>query len=124
LPSSAVLHFRNASAKTCAIEGYPGVIATSSSEVSTPAEEVLFGPNGGIRHSGEPLVILLKPNAVASAIIDSAAETASGDLAECKTVANLQIQLPSGEPVADIRSALRVCALEIHPLVLGLTGSD
>jgi hypothetical protein len=124
LPTSTVLRFRNVSAQTCAIEGYPGVIASSATGISTPADEVLFGPNGGIRRSGEPLVILLKPGAVASAVVDSASETASGDLAQCKTISSLQVELPSGAPVPSVKEPLQVCRLEIHPLVLGQTGSD
>jgi hypothetical protein len=123
-PTSAVLQFHNVSAQTCAIEGYPGVTAVSSAGIRTPADEALFGPAGGVRRSGQPQVILLKPAGSASAIVDSAPETPSGDLAQCKTVSSLQIELPSGAPIANAQAPLQVCALQIHPLVLGLTGSD
>jgi hypothetical protein len=123
-PTSAVLQFHNVSAQTCAIEGYPGVNAVSAAGISTPADEALFGPAGGVRRSGQPLVILLKPGAPASAIVDSAPETPSGDLAQCKTVSSLQVELPAGAPIANLAAPLQVCALQIHPLVLGLTGSD
>lgn len=123
-PSSAVLQFRNTSARTCGIEGYPTVNAVSATGISTPADQALFGPAGGVRRFGQPQVILLKPAAVASAIVDSAPETPAGDLAQCKSVSSLQVALPSGAPIANAKAALQVCGLQIHPLVLGLTGSD
>jgi hypothetical protein len=121
--SSAILRLTNRSAQPCAVEGYPEVVGATVADGEVASHQQLFGPDGGVLDSTAPPVILLAPRQVASATVDSANETPAGGTALCNTLDKLRVALPSGEALGSIRASLRVCDLEVHPLVPGTTGT-
>jgi hypothetical protein len=122
LPSVAVIGLRNASAKPCAIEGYPQVTGFTAGHQAVVPNLQLSGTGGGLRSGSAPDIVLLNPGETTSAAVDSADETPAGGTALCNTLASLDVSLPSGSPVGTVPVSLRVCEFQVHPLVRGPTG--
>jgi uncharacterized protein DUF4232 len=114
------LALRNRTAIACALEGYPQVRAQAARAVSTTGMQTLSGTVGGITKAAVPPIIVLSPDATASAILEQSAATA----AACPRSSRLTVTLPDGVPLGLLPADLSTCGLVVHPLVGNVRGSD
>ena len=124
VPSSVLLHLRNTGGRSCSVEGYPSIRASTDTGGGLPAHPSLFGPSGGVRSDSAPPVIVLAPHALATSVIDSYPQSASGGATICSTLTRLQVGLPAGEQLGASPVRLYVCDFQVHPLVSGSTGTS
>jgi hypothetical protein len=125
VPDAAVpswrLTLRNRAATACGLEGYPQVRAQLAGVPLATAVPTLSGTAGGITKAPVPPIIVLSPDATASAIIEQSAVSATGS---CPRADQLAVTLPTGASLGLLPAGLAGCGLAVHPLVGNARGSD
>jgi len=118
--SSAPLIYQNKSSSTCWMRAYPGVAALNSHGVQiTQARRTLRGTMGGLTGTHLPKVILA-PHHVASALVEALNAGPAGH--SCGHIPAL-LTTPPDETHSIKKSWHGGCyALQIHPIVPGITG--
>ncbi|MET8233274.1 DUF4232 domain-containing protein [Micromonospora sp. NPDC005298] len=114
--------FRNSGSTTCRLTGYPGIDALGGDgRTLAHAERTPRGYLGGAARGSRPATVTLRPDGVASALVEAQAFGADG--ASCTPYARLLVTPPD-----DVRSVrlgwdTDSCGdLEVHPVVPGATG--
>jgi hypothetical protein len=115
------LTLRNDAATACALEGYPQVRAQRAGVLLATAVPTLSGTAGGVRKAPVAPIIVLSPDATASAIIEQSAASAAGS---CPRSDRLAVTLPTGASLGLLPAQLAGCGLAVHPLVGNVRGSD
>lgn len=118
---SFVLHFRNASAHTCSLYGYPGLDALNSAgHVIAHAARTMRGYAGGA-HVKAPVNIT--PAHYASATVEwmNFNPTTGGPCAFSKSVATTP---PNTTHTVHLPVSVSVCSLQVHPTVAGTSGNN
>jgi hypothetical protein len=116
---SVVLRFRNISQSTCRIRGYPGVDALGrGGRVLKHAKRTLNGFAGGA-HAIR--TIRLHSFQVSSATVEWRNFTAHGG--SCRFSAKIAVTPPNTFRTTRFRVAVSLCALQVHPVVHGRSGS-
>jgi hypothetical protein len=119
--SGLTLVFKNVSAHSCGLYGYPGLDAlTSTGRVLAHAQRTMLGAMGGA-HTKK--TVLLTPGSYASARVEwmnfdpvtSSACTYSAKIAT--TPANTTRTVV-------FRTSVSICALQVHPTVAGTSGMN
>ena len=105
--------------RACALEGFAQVRAQRDGATLATAAPTLNGPAGGVRKQSTPPIIVLSPDATASAVIEQSTQ-ASG---ACLRSDRLAVTLPNGVSLGQVQAQLPGCALVVHPLVGNATGS-
>jgi hypothetical protein len=119
---SVILIFRNTSAVTCHLTGYPGVAALNSTDQQiAQATRTLHGHLGGATSAG---TVTLAAGASASATVEALAiDATTGN--GCAAYAGILVTPPNETHSIKLAWPGDGCsALEIHPVVLGTTGSS
>jgi hypothetical protein len=119
---SVILIFRNTSSITCHLTGYPGVAALNSSDAQiAQAKRTLHGYLGGATSAG---TITLAAGASASATVEALAiDATTGN--GCAAYAGILVTPPNETHSIKLAWPGDGCSgLEIHPVVLGTTGSS
>lgn len=117
---SFVLLYRNHSAVTCSLRGYPGLDAMSSAGyVITHATRTVRGSAGGASHGVQTITI--PPHGYASATVEwkNFNPATSGS---CRFSAGVDTTAPNTSKIVKLRRSVSVCDLQVHPTVLGWTG--
>lgn len=118
---SVILIFRNASSVQCHLTGYPGVAALNSNDQQiAQATRTLHGYLGG---STSAATVTLAAGATASATVEALAiDATTGN--GCAPYAGILVTPPNETHSIKLAWPGDGCsALEIHPVVLGATGS-
>lgn len=120
--SAFVLLYRNHTHANCTLYGYPGLDAMASNgRVIAHATRTLTGSAGGSRKGLQ--VINIPPGGFASATVEWANfnPATSGP---CRYSAGVDETAPNTTKIVPLRRSVSICALEIHPTVLGWTGQS
>ena len=125
LPGAAtpswLLTVRNRSDSPCALEGIPAVRVQRGGTALTTARPAMSGVAGGVTKAPVPPIIVLPPQATASAIIEQGTVVTTGD---CQRSDQLAVTLPNGVSLGQLPAELPGCSLVVHPLVGNARGSD
>ncbi|HEX2902715.1 MAG TPA: DUF4232 domain-containing protein [Jatrophihabitans sp.] len=119
---SFVLLYRNHTAATCTLRGYPGLDAMSSAGyVITHAVRTVSGSAGGASHGVQ--TISIPPHGFASATVEwkNFNPVTSGS---CRFSAGVNTIAPNTTKLVPFHRAVSICSLQVHPVVPGWTGRD
>jgi hypothetical protein len=120
--SAFVLLYRNHTRSHCTLYGYPGLDAMASNGYAIAhASRTLLGSAGGSRKGLR--VIDIPPGGFASATV----EWASFDPATsgpCRYSAGVNETAANTTKTVPLRRSVSICALQVHPTVLGWTGQS
>ena len=120
--SAFVLLYRNHTATSCTLYGYPGVDAMASNgRAIAHATRTLTGSAGGSRKGVR--LITIPPRGFASATVEWANfnPATSGP---CRYSAGVLETAPNTTRSVPIRRSVSICSLQVHPTVLGWTGQS
>ena len=120
--SAFVLLYRNHTASSCTLYGYPGVDAMASNgRAIAHATRTLTGSAGGSRKGVQ--LITVPPRGFASATVEWANfnPATSGP---CRYSAGVLETAPNTTRSVPIRRSVSICSLQVHPTVLGWTGQS
>jgi Protein of unknown function (DUF4232) len=118
------LNFKNTSATTCSVYGYPGVAGLDSAGTQVvQAIRTLSGYLGGVVTTDpSPPNVVLEPGQFASAIVEGT-DTPVGPETSCPSYPKLLVTAPNTSRSVPLNVGLPACSgLEIHPVVPGTTG--
>ena len=119
---SLVLRFRNASARTCTLRGYPPLSAIAADgRFLARAASSLNGFAGGSHHGIQ--LVVLRPGSSASATVEwmnfNAATSGS-----CPFSASIATAAPNTTRLVSVARSVSTCELHVHPVVPGLSGNS
>jgi hypothetical protein len=120
--SAFVLLYRNHTGSHCTLYGYPGLDAMASNgHVIAHARRTLTGSGGGSRKGVQ--LIDIPPGGYASAGVEWANfnPATSGP---CRYSAGVNETAPNTTKTVPLRRSVSICALQVHPTVLGWTGQS
>ena len=108
----------------CTLTGYPGVAGLDGAgHQIAQASRTRNGFLGGVSASTPIPVVVLAPNAQASALVEGT-DVPTGTATTCPTYASLLATPPNALTAVPIAASLPGCSgLEVHPVVAGTTGS-
>ena len=107
---TALLRFTNTGSRTCVVSGYPMVAAINRNGIHQVIR-TLNGPFGGVVSSPEPPIVVLRPDDVATALIE--ARTANG---ACGRSDRLEVSLDNFAGPVTVPYVIDLCGLQVHPL--------
>lgn len=116
--SARVLLFRNKTAHTCTLHGYPGLDALSASgHVLAHAQRTPGGYLGG----GRLRTVVVRPGHYAAAAVEwlNFNPTTSGD---CRYAHSIAVTPANTADTVDLPTSVSVCELQVHPTVGGAPG--
>jgi hypothetical protein len=113
---SALLLFKNTSAVTCSLYGYPGVAGLNAEGVQiAQAVRTLNGYMGGAGQSAPH--VTLEPGVIASAVVEGT-DVPVGSETSCPTYSSLLVTPPDATQSVAIRISLPGCSgLQVHPVI-------
>jgi len=119
-----VLIFRNSSAQTCRLEGYPGAAALDAAgHQDVQATRTLNGYWRALPPGEGPPTVTLVPGGTASAFIEGTDVPVNG-ATSCPTYPNLLVTPPNTTVSVLVAKSMPGCTpIQIHPVVPGITGT-
>jgi hypothetical protein len=120
-----LLHFRNSSAVSCSVHGYPGVAGlTKKGRQIQQAERTRSGYLGGLRPHRAIPTVTLGPGQVATAMVEGT-DVPPGTATSCRELHGLLVTPPNDKRAARLKVSLPDCSrIQVHPVVKGKTGSQ
>jgi Protein of unknown function (DUF4232) len=115
--AGARIVLQNDSASPCAVSGFPEVHAIFPG-YDVIADQLFFGPYGGVTGSPRPPIIVLAPGSKATAILE-AGVAPSTHTRSCTSSSTLRITLPNTEDSALEPYVIPLCGLQVHPFTVG-----
>lgn len=117
---SLVLRFTNRLPQPCTLTGYPGVDALNGSQtVLAHAARTLRGMAGG---ANAVTTVTVAPGATASALLEWS--TVPTGTATCAYASILNVTAANTRASSEIPATVSSCELQVHPTVVGATGSS
>jgi hypothetical protein len=118
------IHFRNVSAATCTLHGYPGAAGLDKhGKQAVQAAWVATGYTGGLV-PGEPIpYATLKPGALATARVEGSDVPGPKGKA-CKVLHGLLVTPPNDTAAVLLKHSPPSCGLQIHPAIVGSSGTQ
>ncbi len=119
-----VLAFKNTSAQTCKLTGYPGVAGLNAAgHQAIQAIRTLNGYTGGVPTGQSPPVVTLTTGQSASARIEGT-DVPIGNATSCPTYPKLLVTPPNTTQSVTIDMSMVGCSpVQVHPVVPGTSGS-
>lgn len=118
-----ILRFRNHSASSCVLTGYPGAALSTASGHVVDARRTLSGFLGGLSGTSRPPVLHVAAGQTVSALLEGLSADMAHGGRPCPRYAHLLVTPPNQRVTVRMATPLaRICAPQVHPVVAGSDG--